>query len=242
MLGAYVRVGWHDFIVPKSVDVGEATFKGKGRVLWSLPLRLTHGGADHDVAIGGDDGGVNWCKYGPALCYRVDGQMSHARVVAALACGSVPYARHVDLWDYMRGPGWWLSAIAEAAVGVADERGRAWRSQAWRRASGSDGSGFVGTRVRKPAVAAVVAPRPEQPKLVYLMEAGGRVKIGISTDPERRRQSMQTGCPVRLRLLATIPGGAAVEAEMHARFAEHRKHGEWFEDVPEIRAAFGVLQ
>ncbi len=50
---------------------------------------------------------------------------------------------------------------------------------------------------------------------VYLIQAGenGPVKIGHGRFPLRRLQNLQAGCPERLRLLGTIPGGADEETQ-----------------------------
>ncbi|WP_435191318.1 GIY-YIG nuclease family protein [Streptomyces sp. bgisy126] len=55
------------------------------------------------------------------------------------------------------------------------------------------------------------------------------VKIGWSDNPERRLRHLQTGSPVPLQLLALFEGGAVMEAALHRRFADKRRHGEWFD-------------
>jgi hypothetical protein len=43
---------------------------------------------------------------------------------------------------------------------------------------------------------------------------------------------LQTGSPVRLELVATLPGGQSREAYLHEKFARYRVSGEWFsEDI-----------
>ncbi|WP_435844243.1 GIY-YIG nuclease family protein [Streptomyces griseoluteus] len=56
------------------------------------------------------------------------------------------------------------------------------------------------------------------------------VKIGTSADPEGRLRSLQTGQPVELSLLWTCDGD--YERALHARFAEYRIRGEWFDLTP----------
>jgi len=75
---------------------------------------------------------------------------------------------------------------------------------------------------------------------VYLVRGGGRVKIGYSANVPHRMKCLQTGSPVALSLLAVKRGDRAREEALHTRFRRWRLHGEWFEDRPEIRAAFGV--
>jgi hypothetical protein len=71
---------------------------------------------------------------------------------------------------------------------------------------------------------------------MYFIQAGGEngpIKIGIAGTPERRLQYLQTGCPDRLHLLATVPFANAyrarqAERDAHLEFAAHRRRGEWF--------------
>ena len=66
---------------------------------------------------------------------------------------------------------------------------------------------------------------------VYFIESGpgGPVKIGYTSDtPQSRIRVMQTGNPSRLRLLASMEGTEADEAELHERFEDARIRGEWF--------------
>lgn len=71
--------------------------------------------------------------------------------------------------------------------------------------------------------------RPAQQSVYFIQATNGMVKIGIASDPHGRLRALQTGSPLRLRLLATIPNcGPETEADLHSRFAEHRAHGEWF--------------
>jgi hypothetical protein len=61
------------------------------------------------------------------------------------------------------------------------------------------------------------------------------IKIGYTSDDAANRlKFLQTGSPVGLRLLATIPGELSDERQLHARFAAHRERGEWFRPVPEL--------
>lgn len=76
---------------------------------------------------------------------------------------------------------------------------------------------------------------------VYLMDDGDRYKVGLSTDPERRRRNLETmkGRPVRL--LATVPGGYELETSLHGALAHLRGIGEWFAREPEVKLAFFTL-
>lgn len=56
-------------------------------------------------------------------------------------------------------------------------------------------------------------------------------KIGVSTNPASRMDSLRTGNP-RIALVATMPGGFATEKVLHAAFAPTRHRGEWFVRSP----------
>ena len=68
-------------------------------------------------------------------------------------------------------------------------------------------------------------------EVVYLIGSpdGGLVKIGTTVDLARRLNSLQLCSPVILEVLATVPGGYALESKLHTTFAGKRKHGEWFD-------------
>lgn len=70
----------------------------------------------------------------------------------------------------------------------------------------------------------------------FIHSASGGIKIGTAIDVSKRLKGLQTAHPVKLELLAQTTGGRAVEQAYHARFAEHRLHGEWFAPHPDILA------
>jgi hypothetical protein len=74
---------------------------------------------------------------------------------------------------------------------------------------------------------------------VYMIRAGadGPVKIGVTNNPLRRLHALRTGHAESLRLIRVLDGGESVEKALHARFAAHRKSGEWFGFAPEMLAA-----
>ncbi len=69
---------------------------------------------------------------------------------------------------------------------------------------------------------------------VYEIGAGdGLVKVGWSSNVERRLDALQTGSPVTLRVIAaeccgTDCAAKAREKELHKLLAPHRLRGEWF--------------
>lgn len=66
--------------------------------------------------------------------------------------------------------------------------------------------------------------------MIYFVEdsVSGLIKIGYSCDPARRMVKMQSDSPGELRLLAVMAGCRATERDLHARFADQRRRGEWF--------------
>lgn len=81
---------------------------------------------------------------------------------------------------------------------------------------------------------------------VYFVQDGtdGPIKIGLADNPEQRLSSLQVGNPRPLTLLATFQTWEPRkdEAQIHARFAEHRIRGEWFHPHPDLMAQVVALQ
>lgn len=71
---------------------------------------------------------------------------------------------------------------------------------------------------------------------VYFVEAVGvgRIKIGVTTNLSERLRDLSNSSPVRLRLLGVVRGDRRFESILHAKFARHRLHGEWFSSAPDI--------
>jgi hypothetical protein len=65
----------------------------------------------------------------------------------------------------------------------------------------------------------------------YLLKCGAYYKIGIATDVQKRIKQLGTLPPFDLDLLHTISTGDmhALEKDLHERYADKRKNGEWFE-------------
>ncbi|SDZ34150.1 T5orf172 domain-containing protein [Saccharopolyspora shandongensis] len=58
----------------------------------------------------------------------------------------------------------------------------------------------------------------------------GVIKIGVSIDPERRRDQLQIGSSLKLQVLWTHDNGSKrLEQWLHQRFAKYRTHNEWFD-------------
>jgi hypothetical protein len=75
------------------------------------------------------------------------------------------------------------------------------------------------------------------PGFIYFI--GGRtgpIKIGFTTQVQKRLQRLSSNSPIALRVLASRPGSKADEGRLHVRFQGSRLHGEWFNRTPEILA------
>lgn len=74
--------------------------------------------------------------------------------------------------------------------------------------------------------------------MIYFIQAEGvgHIKIGFTDgdDALTRLAMLQTGSPVTLRLIGTMPGTMGDEKDLHRRFAAHRVTGEWFKPVAEL--------
>lgn len=84
-----------------------------------------------------------------------------------------------------------------------------------------------------------IQPRAKS-KFVYFITDGDAIKIGRSSDPQRRLGVLQTGHPKPLWLIGTISCDVMTEDEAHRRFSSCALRGEWFgaseETVSEIEA------
>lgn len=72
---------------------------------------------------------------------------------------------------------------------------------------------------------------------LYFIEATDqdRIKIGISKNPYKRVEQLQTGSPHRLFLLGVCKGNYQDEAVLHRMYKHLRVSGEWFEATLELR-------
>lgn len=72
---------------------------------------------------------------------------------------------------------------------------------------------------------------------VYFIQAstGGPIKIGLTTDVNRRLKELQMCCPIPLQIIHVIPGGdQKLEKQLHKSFSLHRLHGEWFDATGDL--------
>ncbi|WP_448208574.1 GIY-YIG nuclease family protein [Azospirillum sp. sgz302134] len=72
---------------------------------------------------------------------------------------------------------------------------------------------------------------------VYFMQCNktNLIKIGVSSEPYRRRKEINRQNSSYIKMLHIIPnGGRMLEAALHSKFAKHRHSGEWFHPSKEI--------
>lgn len=96
----------------------------------------------------------------------------------------------------------------------------------------------------KLAAAGYISLRQPKVGFVYAVTFGGcsLTKIGwTGRSPRDRFQEVGAGLgPVQAH--AWVCGSQALERELHERFAQHRRHGEWFDvSVEAVAAAFGEV-
>lgn len=89
------------------------------------------------------------------------------------------------------------------------------------------------------AIAAAVVAGKAKSSVYFIGDNAGHIKIGKAISPMRRLSDLQCGQARPLTLIATMPGGHAVERRLHRKFKKHRVGGEWFADCPEIQAFIG---
>jgi ParB-like chromosome segregation protein Spo0J len=73
-------------------------------------------------------------------------------------------------------------------------------------------------------------------------ERSKNIKIGVSSNPARRLQQLQTGCADKLTLALGIRGNRELEAHFHACSEENKLCGEWFAPVAELEKFIELAQ
>lgn len=64
---------------------------------------------------------------------------------------------------------------------------------------------------------------------VYILRSADLYKIGFATNVQARVNSLKTGSPFPLEIISWWPASQKEEQQLHKRYAEYRRHGEWFE-------------
>jgi hypothetical protein len=104
---------------------------------------------------------------------------------------------------------------------------------------------FIEVELRLPALRAMYAQaaKPEEKAgFLYVAEAGGLTKIGITTNPDSRMKALAAagGRSVWLAKLfsfQTIEHARIIERAAHEHFAPKRSAGEWFKITPDEATA-----
>lgn len=65
----------------------------------------------------------------------------------------------------------------------------------------------------------------------------GPIKIGLSSKVDQRAEALSVWSPWPLEIIGTVPGTWADEQYLHSCFHDHRSHGEWFKETPELISA-----
>lgn len=155
--------------------------------------------------------------------------------------------------DTIDRPAWWYRQQWLSAQPIAS-RPRTQPKYAWEDPARLGVARNAGAAMKQPPVTADPQPArtglaPQRPRKwsakvgephTYLITAEGShlVKIGIATDPMQRLKTLQTGQPMDLFLMWSVPGD--YEHALHVRFAEYRHRGEWF-DLRELGDPVAVV-
>lgn len=83
---------------------------------------------------------------------------------------------------------------------------------------------------------ATYRPHPTAPGWVYFAYCAGRIKIGYTTNPDKRLMAFTTHAPMPVVLLLAIGGDEDDEEAYHEEFAADRVHLEWFRLSDDLRA------
>lgn len=88
----------------------------------------------------------------------------------------------------------------------------------------------LGERTHQKRAGYTTTPTARQADYLYLMRCGPYVKIGVSTQPDKRLREVGVGAPDQVTLLGAWRHDQAwrIEETLHRKFAAARTQGEWF--------------
>lgn len=98
--------------------------------------------------------------------------------------------------------------------------------------TGPDEQGALDEKTKQATPEKQVAHDRDTRGYVYLLQSGGRFKIGITSHIQRRLKqlrSQQPPFPIELVHFVLCPDPRLAERALHERFSEARVHGEWFD-------------
>jgi hypothetical protein len=67
---------------------------------------------------------------------------------------------------------------------------------------------------------------------VYFAAIGRAIKVGVTTDLEKRLKSLQAGVGEKIKLVAALPGDRELERQFHQALADAHISGEFFRTAP----------
>ena len=68
------------------------------------------------------------------------------------------------------------------------------------------------------------------------------IKIGFSSNVEKRVAALSTACPDELKILKVVRGGQEVEGQIHKKFSRDRVRGEWFNPSEDLLSYIESLE
>lgn len=78
--------------------------------------------------------------------------------------------------------------------------------------------------------------------IYFIQKQAGPIKVGYSANVSSRLQTLQTGSPESLTLLAQLSGNRTLERYIHNKFAHLKLEGEWFKPERELLAYIDELK
>lgn len=70
--------------------------------------------------------------------------------------------------------------------------------------------------------------------MIYFINHTEYLKIGYTSDINKRITDLQVSCPVKLTLVGLIDGDMVDESALHEKFRKFHSHGEWFTYTKEL--------
>lgn len=74
------------------------------------------------------------------------------------------------------------------------------------------------------------------------VDMDGPIKIGCSETPKGRLSTYMSWSPLKLEMVASIPGDLALERNLHECFADIHSHGEWFHAHERLTSAIDKIK
>lgn len=101
---------------------------------------------------------------------------------------------------------------------------------------------FIATKLDTQSVRAAAKLLGNEQSLVYVVRCESRVKIGFTTNWPGRLRILKTSCPAPVSTVALIPAERDIETFLHRAFGNLRSHGEWFDELGEVKELTAALE